>query len=113
MRKHEMDLGNISVTKRKKSHISNLENDESRNRRWQRIRQMRGKKRRSPPSPSFRQGKCVRVIDHKEVLPAPVRLLRTHARREARGALLADGANTLRELVDLIIIKRKKKRERP
>ena len=44
------------------------------------------------------------------MVPTPVRLLRSCARREARGALLADNANTLREFVDLV--KKKVKREK-
>ena len=50
----------------------------------------------------LRQGQCTCVIDHSEALPTPVRLLRLRARRKMPGALLANDAKTLRELIDLI-----------
>jgi hypothetical protein len=56
------------------------------------------------------QGQCARVIDHSEVLPTPLRLPR-NARWKAQGALLADNANTLRELIDLVKKKEQEKRE--
>lgn len=51
--------------------------------------------------PSLRQGHGIFVINHGEVLPTPIHLLRMYTRWKARSALLADDAHTLRELVDL------------
>jgi hypothetical protein len=59
--------------------------------------------------PSLRQGQGDFIIDYREVPPTPACLERLYTGLEPQGALLANDANTLCELVDLARREEKKK----